>query len=126
MMSINLQRPIVPAIGLQMINGKTRLLGIPKQKVQVVMTLPKIEDFNEQLNEAIDFFKHRADSFIITSSTKSECEKIIEKFQLNESLLSTDYKDFSKTFQTLDENKNLKRSLMIIDTNCQITHKDIL
>ena len=126
MMSINQQRPIVPAIGLQMINGKTRLLGIPKQKVQVVMTLPNIKDFNEQLNEAIEFFKHRADSFIITSSLKEDCKKIIEKFELKESLISTEYKDFSKTFQMLDENKNLKKSLMIIDTNCQITHKDIL
>ncbi len=126
MMSINLQRPIVPAIGLQMINGKTRLLGIPKEKVQVVMTLPKIEEFNEQLNEAIEFFKDRADSFIITSSSKEECKKTIEEFDLKENLISTEYKDFSKVFQILDENKDLRKSLMIIDTNCQITHKDIL
>ncbi|WP_320035651.1 hypothetical protein [Halarcobacter sp.] len=125
-MSINLQRPIVPAIGLQMINGKTRLLGIPKDKVQVVMTLPNIEEFNEQLHEAIEFFKDRADSFIITSSSIEECEKTIEDFDLNQNLISREFKDFSKVFKVLDENRKLKKSLMIIDTNCQITHKDIL
>lgn len=126
MMSINLQRPIVPAIAIQMINGTTRLLGIPKQKVQVIMTLPDINDFNEQLNEAIEFFKDRADAFIISSSSREDCEEIIEKYELKNNLISTEYKDFSKVFKMLDENKNLKKSLMIIDTNCQITHKDIL
>lgn len=125
-MSINLQRPIVPAIAIQMINGTTRLLGIPKQKVQVIMTLPDINDFNEQLNEAIEFFKDRADAFIISSSSREDCEEIIEKYELKNNLISTEYKDFSKVFKMLDENKNLKKSLMIIDTNCQITHKDIL
>ncbi|RXJ68682.1 hypothetical protein CRV08_06905 [Halarcobacter ebronensis] len=125
-MSINLQRPIVPAITLQMIDGKTRLLGIPKQKVQVVITLPNIEDFNEQLSDAIEFFKDRADAFIITSSCIDSCKKVVEKFNLKNNLITMEYKEFSKIFKMLDENNNLKKSLMIIDTNCQITHKDIL
>lgn len=126
MMNINLQRPIVPAIAIEMINQKSRLLGIPKEKVQVVITLPDIEEFNQALSEAIEFFEDRADAFIITSSPKESCKKIVEKFELEESLISIEYKDFSKVFKMLDENKNLKKSLMIIDTNCQITHKDIL
>lgn len=126
MMSINLQRPIVPAIAIEMINGRNRLLGIPKQKVQVVITLKDIKEFNEKLSESIEFFRDRADCFIITSSHRNICQSIIEKYDLDESLISTEYKDFSKLFNMLDENKNLKKSLMIIDTNCQITHKDIL
>jgi len=126
MMSINLQRPIVPAIAIEMINGRSRLLGIPKQKVQVIITLNNIKDFNEKLSESIDFFKDRADSFIITSSPRKDCQKIIEEYDLDDNLISTEYKDFSKLFNMLDENKKLKKSLMIIDTNCQITHKDIL
>lgn len=125
-MSINLNRPIVPAIAIEMISGRTRLIGIPKEKIQVVMTLPNIKDFNQELYEAIDFFKDRADSFIITSSTKQDCNDVIDKFELNEHLISTEHKDFSKIFNMKDENKNLKKSLMIIDTNCQIRHKEIL
>lgn len=125
-MSVNLQRPIVPAIAIEMISGRTKLIGIPKEKIQVIITLPNISDFNEELNEAIEFFKDRADSFIITSSSKQNCNDVIDKFKLKEHLISTEHKDFSKIFKTRDKNKNLKKSLMIIDTNCQITHKDIL
>ena len=125
-MSINLQRPIVPAIALQMLSTRTRLLGIPKQKVQVVITLPDILKFNDALFEAIEFFKEAAECFIITSSSKDECEKVIEEFELEENLISIEYRDFSKIFKMRDENKGLKKSLMIIDTNCQITHKEVL
>lgn len=125
-MSINLKRPIVPAIAIEMLSNRTRLIGIPKEKIQVIMTLPNIKEFNEQLLEAIDFFKDRAESFIITSSSKQSCNEIIEEYGLKENLISTEYKDFSKIFSMRDENKNLIKSLMIINTDCQITHKDIL
>ncbi len=125
-MSISLKRPIVPAIAIEMVNGRTRLIGIPKERIQVVMTLPDIMDFNDELYDAIEFFKDRAESFIITSSSKDECSSLIEKYKLKENLISIEFKDFSKIFNMKDENKNLKKSLMIIDTNCQITHKDVL
>ncbi|MGB7403946.1 MAG: hypothetical protein WA916_15335 [Arcobacter sp.] len=125
-MGINLQRPIVKALGLEMINGSTRLLGIPKEKVQVVISLPDITTFNTQLNDAISYFKNRAETFVITTSSIDECEKIIDEYELKDSLISREYKEFSKTFSVKDEENLLKKSLMIIDTNCQITHKEIL
>lgn len=125
-MSINLQRPIVSALAIEMISGRTRLIGIPKERIQVIMTLPDIMGFNDELYEAIEFFKDRAESFIITSSSKDECTILIKKYKLKENLISTEFKDFSKIFNMKDENKNLKKSLMIIDRNCQITHKDVL
>lgn len=125
-MSINTNRPIVQALALKMLSGKTRLLGIPKTRIQVVMTLPDIEVFNDELYDAIEFFRHKAESFIVTSSSKEACGTVIEKYDLRENLISTQFKDFSKIFKMQDENKNLKKSLMIIDTNCQITHKDVL
>jgi len=125
-MAIDLQRPIVKALGLQMINGNTRLLGIPKEKIQVVISLPNITSFNKQLNEAIDYFKSRAETFVITTSSVDDCEKIIKEFELKDSLISREYKEFSHTFSVKDEKNQLKKSLMIIDTNCQITHKEIL
>lgn len=125
-MSININRPIVQALALEMISGRTRLLGIPKERIQVVMTLPDITEFNDALYDAIEFFRHKAESFIITSSSKEACSAIIDKYELRENLISTEFKDFSKIFSMHDEEKNLKKSLMIIDTNCQITHKDVL
>ena len=125
-MSINLQRPIVPAIGMKMLSGNTRLLGIPKQRVQVVMILPQIIEFNDELKNAIDFFKDRAESFIVTSSTQEECEEVITAFNIKDNLVSNEYKDFAKTFTIKEQNGLLQKGLMIIDTNCQITHKEML
>lgn len=125
-MSINLNRPIVPALAIEMINGRTKLIGIPKQKIQVIMTLPDIKEFNKELEEAIMFFKDRAEAFIITSSSKESCHEVINKYELEDNILSKDYEDFSKIFEMQNSDKSLKKSLMIIDTNCQITHKDIL
>ena len=125
-MSINLKRPIVPAIAIEMLNRRTRLIGIPKEKVQVIMTLPDISEFNDELFDAIDFFKHRAESFIISSSSKEHCLALLKKYDLKEDLISIEFKEFSKIFNMRDQNRNLKKSLMIIDTNCQITHKDVL
>lgn len=125
-MSINLNRPIVPTLVIEMINGRTRLIGIPKQKIQVIMTLPDIKGFNKELGEAIKFFKDRAEAFIITSSSKENCHEVMNKYELEDNILSKDYKDFSKIFEMQNSDKSLKKSLIIIDTNCQITHKDIL
>lgn len=125
-MSINLNRPIVNTIALEMLSGKTRLLGIPKERIQVVMSLPDIKEFNDELCEAIAFFKSRAESFIITSSSKEECDEIIKKFEITENLITIQFRDFSKIFNLKDEQNNLKKSLIIIDLNCQITHKEIL
>lgn len=125
-MSINAQKPFVSALAIKMLSGRTRLIGIPKEKNQFILTLPKIEEFNDELYEAIEFCKERVECFIITSSSKKQCDEIIEKYELKENLISTEYEDYSKIFKTSDENKQLKKSLMTIDTNCQIKHKDIL
>lgn len=125
-MSINLDRPIVKALGIKTLTGNTRLLGLPKERIQVVMSLPDIGEFNEDLKEAIEFFKDRAESFIITASSKEQCKTVVENFGIRENLISTEYKDFSDTFKMRNKDNSLKKSLMIIDTNCQIRHKEIL
>jgi hypothetical protein len=124
-MSINNQ-PFVTALAVKMLSGRTRLIGMPKEKNQFVVTLPNINDFNNELYEAIEFCKERVDCFIITSSTQEECQGVIKEYELEENLISTDFEDYSKIFNTRDDRKKLKRSLMIIDTHCQIKHKDII
>lgn len=125
-MSINLVSPIVPAMTLKMLSGKTRLIGIPKQRVQVIMSLPNINEFNDELNETIKLFKERAEAFIITSSSNVACHEVIKKYELQGNLISREFKEFSEIFNIKNKNKDLNKSLMIIDTNCQISHKTIL
>lgn len=125
-MSINEKEPFVSALAVKMLSGRTRFIGIPKDRNQFILTLPNINHFNNELYEAIEFCKERVECFVITSSSKEACDKVIEEYELRENLISTEYEDYSKIFDMKDENKKLKKSLMIIDTNCQITHKDIL
>ena len=125
-MSINANKSFVTGLAIKMLSGKTRLIGVPKGRNQFILTLPNIEHFNNELYEAIEFCKERVECFIITSSSKEDCDEIIKEYDLRENLISTEFETYSSTFDMKDENKELKKSLMIIDTNCQITHKDIL
>lgn len=125
-MSINLRKTIIPALGIKTLRGNTRLIGIPKEYIQVIISLPNILEFNDSLNDSIEFFKEKAECIIITSSSIEECKMILDKYNLSNSLVSRQYKDFANIFSVQDENNNLKKSLMIVNKNCEITHKNIL
>ena len=64
--------------------------------------------------------------FIITSSTQNDIEILIEKYNLNKSFISNDFKSFSKIFDLRDEKNNLIKSLIMINKDCQIIHKETL
>jgi len=109
-----------------MLNESTKLLGLPKLQAQVILSLPNILEFNEKLKESINFSKDKIECFIITSSSKNEIEELAQKYELNKSYISNDFTSFAKTFNLKDEKNNLVRSIMMINKDCQIIHKEIL
>lgn len=125
-MSINLKQPIVPMTTLKMFNASSRLIGIPKEKVQVIMTLPNITEFNDELHNTIFEMQDLTECFIITSSSFDEIESMIEEYQLDASMISSDFKTFAKTYKIAFDEQSMKKALIIIDKNCQITHEEIL
>jgi len=125
-MSINLNLPIVPFTSIKMLNESTKLLGLPKLQAQVIVILPNILEFNDKLKESINFSKDKIECFIITSSSQNEIKELIEKYELNESFISNDFKSFAKQFNLNDEKNNLIKSLIMINKDCQIIHKEIL
>jgi hypothetical protein len=125
-MSINPNLPIVPFTSIKMLNDSTKLLGLPKLQAQVIVTLPNILEFNDKLKESINFSKDKIECFIITSSSQNEIKELIEKYELNESFISNDFKSFAKEFNLNDEKNNLIKSLIMINKDCQIIHKEIL
>ena len=44
----------------------------------------------------------------------------------NESIISNDFKSFAKTFNLDDKENKLIKSLIMINKDCQIIHKEIL
>lgn len=125
-MSINPNLPIVPFTSIKMLNESTKLLGLPKLQAQVIVILPNILEFNDKLKESINFSKDKIECFIITSSSQNEIKELIEKYELNESFISNDFKSFAKQFNLNDEKNNLIKSLIMINKYCQIIHKEIL
>ena len=125
-MSINPSLQTVTFSTIKMLNESTKLIGLPKLKGQVIITLPNILEFNDKLKESINFSKNDIECFIITSSTQNDIEILIEKYNLNKSFISNDFKSFSKIFDLRDEKNNLTKSLIMINKDCQIIHKEIL
>jgi hypothetical protein len=125
-MSINASLQMVPFATIKMLNESTKLIGLPKLKAQVIITLPDILEFNDKLKNSINYSKEEIECFIITSSLKEDIEKILKEYELNESLISNDHKSFSKIFSLRDEQNNLTKSLIMINKDCQIIHKEIL
>lgn len=56
-MSINPSLQTVTFSTIKMLNESTKLIGLPKLKGQVIITLPNILEFNDKLKESINFSK---------------------------------------------------------------------
>ena len=125
-MSINPNMQIVPFTSIKMLNETTKLIGMPKLNAQIIITLPNIEEFNEQIKNSIHCSKNDIECFIITSSPRNEIENIIKEFKLDESIISNDFKSFAKTFSLNNKENQLIKSLIMINKDCQIIHKEIL
>ncbi|MFT7005168.1 MAG: hypothetical protein ACJAWW_002541 [Sulfurimonas sp.] len=124
--SIKLKYPISPIVKVKMYDEQEKVLGLVKDKVQVVITLPNICDFSSELNQTMKTVSNKDECYIVTSSPKESVNKIIEQYDLAKSSISLDFKNFAKVFDLNTPQNNLKKSLMVIDKNCQIVHKDIL
>ena len=113
-MSINPSLQTVTFSTIKMLNESTKLIGLPKLKGQVIITLPNILEFNDKLKESINFSKNDIECFIITSSTQNDIEILIEKYNLNKSFISNDFKSFAKIFDLRDEKNNLIKSKTMV------------
>ena len=125
-MSINPNIQLVPFTSVKMLNETIKLIGMPRLNAQIIITLPNIGEFNEELKNSINHSKDEIECFIITTSSKNEISNVINEFELNESIISNDFKSFAKTFNLDDKENKLIKSLIMINKDCQIIHKEIL
>ena len=54
-MSINASLQMVPFATIKMLNESTKLIGLPKLKAQVIITLRDILEFNDKLKNSINY-----------------------------------------------------------------------
>ena len=125
-MSINPNMQLVPFTSVKMLNETIKLIGMPRLNAQIIITLPNINEFNEELKNSINHSKNEIECFIITTSSKNEIENIIKEFDLNESIISNDFRSFAKTFNLENKENKLIKSLIMVNKDCQIINKEIL
>ena len=125
-MSINPTLQLVPFTSVKMLNETMKLIGMPKLNAQIIIILPNISEFNEDLKNSINHSKNDIECFIITTSARNEIENIIKEFDLTESIISNDFRSIAKTFNLDDKENKLIKSLIMINKDCQIIHKEIL
>ena len=125
-MSINPNMQLVPFTSVKMLNETIKLIGMPRLNAQIIITLPNINEFNEELKNSINHSKNEIECFIITTSSKNEIENIIKEFDLNESIISNAFRSFAKTFNLENKENKLIKSLIMVNKDCQIIHKEIL
>ena len=125
-MSINPNMQLVPFTSVKMLNETIKLIGMPRLNAQIIITLPNINEFNEELKNSINHSKNEIECFIITTSSRNEIENIIKEFDLNESIMSNDFRSIAKTFNLDDKENKLIKSLIMVNKDCQIIHKEIL
>ena len=125
-MSKNLTYSMSPIMKLRMLNKEKKIVGIVNNRVQVLITLPNLRDFSDELKNTISIFSKKTECFIITSSEIEAVDEVSSKYELSKSFISLDFKNFNQVFNQSDDLSKFQKSLIIIDKNCQIRHKDIL
>lgn len=104
-----------PAVRVKMLNGETKVIGMMAPKIQVMITMPDILEFNAPLNDILEKYKSKLLVYMITSSSNDKLEEVASKYGIDSGLISNDFKNFSLKFGVnLNENL-LTKSLFLID-----------
>ena len=65
---------LVPFTSVKMLNETMKLIGMPRLNAQIIITLPNINEFNEQLKIVSMVQKDEIECFIITTSSKMKLQ----------------------------------------------------
>lgn len=106
-----------PAIRVKMINGETKVIGMMAAKVQVFISLPYKDGFDENLKNIID--KHNEKSLIYIISSDPELE------YTDPSSASVEFKDFALKMGLYIDEDICAKSIFIINKDGEIVYKEI-
>lgn len=115
-----------PAVRAKMLSNETKVIGMMAPKIQVMVALPTIEGFTQELNAILNEYATKTLVYVITSSTAAQAESITREFDFDEACICVDFKDFANKFGVNMEDVLIAKSLFIIDKEGEITYIDIL
>lgn len=114
-----------PAVRIKMLSGDTKVIGMMAPKIQVMVTMPDIYDYNAPLHDILKAKESKLLVYIITNSPNSQIEDITKKFDIKNEFISNDFKNFSLKFGVNLSDELIAKSLYIIDKEGVIKYKEI-
>ncbi len=114
-----------PAVRVKMTNDEVKVIGLMAPAVQVMITLNDVNKYNADMHEVITTTKRKVNAYIVTTSTGEEIEDVAEKFALDKSFISNDFKDFSLKFGVNIDDSMVANSIFVIDKEGVIKYKEI-
>lgn len=73
-----------PTVRVKMINNETKVIGMLAPKIQVMLTMTNIKDYNNGLHDILKSLESKLLVYIITNDSTENCEKIKTAFDLDE------------------------------------------
>ncbi|MDD2895119.1 MAG: hypothetical protein PHG81_03780 [Aliarcobacter sp.] len=114
-----------PAVRVKMTNDEVKVIGLMAPAVQVMITLNDVNKYNADMHEVITTTRRKVNAYVITTSEKEQIEDVAEKFALDKSFISNDFKDFSLKFGVNIDDSMVANSIFVIDKEGVIKYKEI-
>ena len=93
--------------------------------VQVMISLNDISKYSSKINKIINSTKRKVYAYIVTCSQREQIEDAVEKFAIDKSFISNEFKDFSLKFGVNIDDTMIANSIFIIDKEGLIKYKEI-
>lgn len=114
-----------PAVRVKMISGETKVIGMMAPKIQVMITLPCIKEYNNGLHNILKEYESKSVVYIVTKSNDENIDKVKEAYSIEDGFISNEFKDFSLKFGVNISDELLAKSIFIIDKEGVIKYKQI-
>lgn len=114
-----------PAVRVKMLNGESKVIGMMAPKIQVMITLPDINNYDYTLHDILQKSASKLLIYIVTSSSEDDMKNIKKKFELDSGCISNDFSKFSLKFGVNLNDTLVAKSIFIIDKEGIIKYKEI-
>ena len=114
-----------PAVKVKMLNNEEKVIGMMAPKIQVMLTMPEIKDYNNGLNDILNKYKSKLLVYLITNSSLENIKKVKDAYDLEDGFISNDFSKFSLKFGVNLDEELIAKSVFIIDKEGAIKYKEI-
>lgn len=114
-----------PAVKIKTLDEQTKVIGMMAPKIQVMVTLSNLDKYTKELDETLKKYPHKLFAYIVTNKSENEIEENLKNYEIDKSLITNDFLQFSQKFGINIDDTLLANSLFIIDKEGEIKYIQI-